>query len=80
MGMKRRAPLAPRVPAQLSIPMPGQRLQGRERRSVYRAIIDLRRRGYRVWRVGRDHLVGTALYSTAELFKVARAARRQVPL
>jgi hypothetical protein len=78
--MKRRPPLAPRVLAQYAIPMPGQRLPGRESRYVYRAITDLRLRGFSVWRVGRDHLVGQSLISTQELFKVARTVRRQVPL
>jgi hypothetical protein len=80
MTQRRRPPLAPRILAQLAIPMPGQRLEGRERRSVYRAITDLRRRGFSVWRVGRDHLVGNALYDTRELFRVARQVRRQVRL
>jgi hypothetical protein len=40
---------------------------------VYRAILALRARGLRVWRRGREHLVGGRQLSTRQMMAQARA-------
>jgi hypothetical protein len=67
----KRSPLAPRTPRQYAIALPPQNAM-RETPEVYRAVVTLRKRRFRVWRSGRDHLVGGRLLSTRELFQMER--------
>jgi hypothetical protein len=67
----KRTPLSPRTPRQHAIALPAQNAM-RETPEVYRAVVALRRRRFRVWRSGGDHLVGGRLLSTLELFQMER--------
>jgi hypothetical protein len=71
--MKRRRPLAPVERRQIEIPMPVQPRDGRESRSLYRAILALRANGHAVTRCGlRHHRVDGILMATPQLFALER--------